>query len=367
MTTVSHSQRFPRVTLSAVTRDALAAAEDRVAGRHGPGTGGDTGDIRTDLRRISESVCALVTQGHPPKPVRTSRPLPRWLIDAFRTEFIAYLTDRAPARLRGNDLLAVFAALEEIACETVEPAATFGRELAQSDVLQGMRGIAHDMRSPLGAILLLVEPIRKGQKGPVTPVQERQLGLIYGAALSLSTLVNDILEAARGEHRAASASRPFSIRGTIEDACAVVRPIAEEKQLELRTSCSAADGRIGDAAALNRVVLNLVTNALKYTESGWVSIECRALDETRVEFAVEDTGTGMPEGALAMLFQGMRPGPGGLQFSSAGLGLAICRTLLENMGGALSVETAEGGGSRFSFQLDLPCTAGGAEDQRAGS
>jgi two-component system, sensor histidine kinase and response regulator len=200
-----------------------------------------------------------------------------------------------------------------------------------------------------------VEPIRKGQKGPVTPVQERQLGLIYGAALSLSALANDILDAGR---EYGPVRRPFSVSGTIDGACAVVRPIAEEKRLDLRVILPKVDGRIGDAAAIQRVLLNLVTNALKYTEQGWVAVGCAELDQTRMEFSVEDTGSGIPDHAVEVLFKGFRPGPSGFRFSSSGLGLAICRSILERMGSALHVRTRVGEGTRFSFVLDLPLAPG---------
>jgi signal transduction histidine kinase len=100
-------------------------------------------------------------------------------------------------------------------------------------------------------------------------------------------------------------------------------------------------------------LLNLTTNALRYTESGSVSIGCTELDEQSVEFWVQDTGRGIPESVLAMLFDGFRPGSVGIRFSSAGLGLAISRTLLEAMSSSLKVDTSENG-TRFSFRIRLP-------------
>jgi signal transduction histidine kinase len=85
-----------------------------------------------------------------------------------------------------------------------------------------------------------------------------------------------------------------------------------------------------------------------------VSIGCTELNDTRVEFWVKDTGRGIPEKVLDMLFAGFRPGSVGVRFSSAGLGLAICRTLLESMASTLRVESTPGNGTRFSFLLDLP-------------
>ena len=85
-----------------------------------------------------------------------------------------------------------------------------------------------------------------------------------------------------------------------------------------------------------------------------MSIGCIELNESSVEFWVKDTGHGIPDAVLAMLFDGFRPGSVGIRFSSAGLGLAICRTLVEAMGSALKVETSPEKGTRFSFRLELP-------------
>ena len=277
------------------------------------------------------------------------------MLDTFRAEFLTRLNEDLPKRINGRELLAVLSAMDALA-EALKHAApgAFGEQLASSEALHGMLEIAHDMRSPLAAILLLVEPIRRARYGPVTPIQERQLGLIYGAALSLSTLANDVIDAARGQRRANGYKRPFSISSTINDACTVVRPIAEEKQLELHETYPTVDGRIGDAAAIHRVLLNLASNALKYTETGSVSVGCAELDKSRVEFWVKDTGTGVPARVLSMLGEGVHTNPVGFSFSGSGLGLAICRSLLEAMDSSLHVETSPEHGTRFSFVLDLP-------------
>lgn len=355
MTTVTGHKHLSRTALPPVLRRALASAEDRVAERHLVPAGTPVDDLRADLRRVSENVTALVTAGQLPASTAGTRPVSRDVIDAYRTELISYLAERPSGRITGRELLALFAALDEMTVRHKdESASSFGSELARSDVLQGMREIAHDMRSPLAAILLLVEPIRKGLKGPVNAVQERQLGLIYGAALSLSALTDDILDAGRQQQPYTPVRRPFSIIATLEAACAVVRPVAEEKRLDLRVTHPQRDGRIGDAAAIQRIFLNLVTNALKYTETGWVAAGCTELDGERVEFWVEDTGCGIPDHALKVLLEGFHVGPTNFRFSSSGLGLAICRSLLEPLGGKLAVEAREGGGTRFSFVLSLP-------------
>jgi signal transduction histidine kinase len=210
------------------------------------------------------------------------------------------------------------------------------------------------MRSPLGSILFLVDTIRRGQSGTVNPVQERQLGLIYGAALGLSTLASDVVDAINGDRLVDGRSIPFSIGEVMLNVCAIVRPLGEEKGLALRTTFPQVDGRLGYPSALSRVLLNLTSNAVRYTERGSVSVGCTELTQTRVEFWIEDTGRGIPDSVLAMLFDGFRPAAAGMRFSSAGLGLAICRNLLEKMASSLHVKTEIEQGTRFSFEIELP-------------
>jgi signal transduction histidine kinase len=107
---------------------------------------------------------------------------------------------------------------------------------------------------------------------------------------------------------------------------------------------------------VQRVVLNLVTNALKFTPAGEVSLRIVSEGVARVAFEIRDTGPGIPARVQAQLFRAFRPrvGGDGTAFSSAGLGLAICRKLIARMGGELLVDSAEGRGTRFAFSLELP-------------
>src|SRR3989441_7102709 len=166
--------------------------------------------------------------------------------------------------------------------------------LAGPDGLELVVEMAHDLRSPLTSILFLAESLRNGQGSPVTDPQRRQLGLIYSAALCLCTAANDVLELARGGDRLADkAPRPFSIVEVFGSVRDMVQPVAEEKGLALRLQPARPDWRLGHARALSRVLLNLVTNALKFTDRGFVELTARALDDACVEFSVRDTGPGL--------------------------------------------------------------------------
>jgi signal transduction histidine kinase len=183
------------------------------------------------------------------------------------------------------------------------------------------------------------------------------MGLIYSAAFGLSTLASDVIELARGGTTLVELQPlPFSVADVLQQVLDILRPMAEEKRLTITAAGPRADFRMGHASALNRVLLNLTTNAIKFTSTGSVAVTCRELDRTRIEFSVQDTGRGIPRHVLDNLFEAFRQraAPGDYAFSSAGLGLSICQLLVRAMGGELAVETELERGTRFYFTLDLP-------------
>ena len=149
--------------------------------------------------------------------------------------------------------------------------------------------LAHDLRSPLTSILFLAEALQQGQGGKVTPEQSRQLGLIYSAALCLCATASDVLELARGGNRLVDRTPgPFSVAETFESVRSMIQPIAEEKGVAIRLVHPVPERRVGQARALSRVLLNLATNAVKFTDSGFVEVSARPLDGRRLEFSVRD-------------------------------------------------------------------------------
>lgn len=345
----------PSAILSERIRSALAEAVGRSARTLAEGTGKTLGEVRGQISPIVDLIPDLVAGRPIDESVVSMRfNVPRRYIDVLRSEFLETLRQGQTAP-DGREMVAVVSAFEEaIRLGEMTSTGKFVARLAGVDSVNAVVEIAHDIRSPLSSILILVDTIRRGQSGKVSPVQERQLGLVYGAALGLSALSSDLIDAVRGERLVDGRPVPFSITETIQSVCAIVQPIGEEKGLPLHVTFPRVDGRCGYPSAINRVLLNLTTNALRYTDAGSVAIGCDEMSEELVEFWVRDTGRGIPDSVLAMLFDGFRPGSVGIRFSSAGLGLAICRTLLEAMGSALRVETAPEQGTRFSFQLTLP-------------
>jgi signal transduction histidine kinase len=282
--------------------------------------------------------------------------LSRRLLGLIRGAFIGRV--RALPSPDPAQLLSMLHAIEVVA-EHLEAdwSQHFTDRLSAPDGLELVVEVAHDLRSPLTSILFLAETLQRGRSGPVNAVQERQLGLIYSAAFGLSSVASDVIELARGGDRLVDLDPiPFSITDILESVRDIVQPIAEEKNLVVRVTSPEADFRIGHPVALSRVLLNLTTNALKFTAEGSVEVSAVAPNPRCIEFSVRDTGRGIPPQSMATLFEPFRrrQKPGEYTFSGSGLGLSICRKLVEAMGSVLQVETAPGYGTRFYFVLDLP-------------
>lgn len=317
-------------------------------------------EIRSYVAAICEGVRQSV-RGEEPRFRDLSPQVPmRRLLESVRRGFLDDV--QCQAGIAGADaVIRVLRGIEDVQLVLdADCAQRFVNRLSGADALDLIVEVSHDMRSPLASILFLVETLRNGRSGAISPVQERQLGLVYSAAFGLSSLASDVIELARGGDRLVDLHPiPFSVAETFLSVRDIVQPMAEEKGLLVRTQPPDSDFRVGHPAGLNRVLLNLTTNALKFTSTGFVEVTAKQLSRTRVEFSVRDTGRGIPPNVMATLFDAFRrrQKAGEYTFSSAGLGLSICRKLVEVMGGELKVETAPDAGTRFYFELDLPLAA----------
>jgi signal transduction histidine kinase len=348
----------PASQVAAGAADLLAQAAARVRAKPGR-LGARALSAAAARERLDDVVLALesgrfddlVAPDTPP----AERSLCRHLIDLLRRELLD------PEQLDHPALPTLLHRLEVLRSD-LEPewheALVAG--LTGMDALDLVVELAHDLRSPLTSIMFLAETLRKARGAEPGDIERQQLEIIYSAALNLSGIVSDLIDLARGDAHPpgadSSAAAPFSVSGVLERVRGMVAPMAAEKELALVINGPAGDGRIGDAVALGRVLLNLTTNALKFTESG--RIEVRAVDHGagRVEFSVTDTGRGMDAATIATLFEPFRRSRSrsGFQFSGTGLGLAITRRILERMGSELRVESELDRGTRFSFELQLP-------------
>ena len=335
------------------TSTLLRAAAERVASA--------MVDVDADVRRhiglLSSAVAQASTGEVPNLGILPSYAPARRLLDALRIEYL-----NAASETANVSTAAMLSALRGI--ETVrraldaDAAQRLASRVASSDALETIVAVAHDMRSPLTSVLFLVDALRKGHSGPITAHQERQLLLVYGAVFALSSCASDLLDLARGgDLLMERVPVRFSISECIHVVRDIVQPIAEEKKLEVRlVAPQKGDRRVGQPAAITRVLLNLTTNALKFTSEGSVTVAVTSISRTGVEFSVRDTGRGIPRDVLDTIFDAFRlqSQSGETVFSSAGLGLAICQKLVSAMGGTLGVESKDGEGTCFSFRLNLP-------------
>jgi signal transduction histidine kinase len=314
-------------------------------------------EVTNQLAQLSTAVRQHLL-GPTAEPVEVARTaLARRLLGLIRGAFLER-AQSLPSAPDSGQLLRLLGAMEQVSQRLeADWAQHFTDRLSSPDGLELVVEVAHDLRSPLTSILFLAETLQRGRSGAVNPVQERQLGLIYSAAFGLSSVASDVIELARGGDRLVDLDPiPFSVTDIFESVRDIVQPIAEEKSLTVRLATPEADFRIGHPVALSRVLLNLTTNALKFTAEGFVEVVARQTGARRIEFSVRDTGRGIPPQSMATLFEPFRRRQkhNEYAFSGSGLGLSICRKLVEAMGSTLQVETEQSVGTRFYFELDLP-------------
>ena len=321
---------------------------------------GSREDVFKTLGLLTRAIGAAHDGGQEDVQELAKSQLPRRLLSLLRSRVIR-LVGEGEQPPDGRTLLSCLQAFESVAKQLeANWDQRFADRLMGPDGLELVVELAHDLRSPLTSILFLGETMKRGRSGPVTRLQERQLGLIYSAAFGLSSVASDVIELARGGDRLVDLEPlPFSVADIMESVRDIVQPIAEEKGLEVRLVPPQRSSRIGHPVALSRILLNLTTNALKFTDEGFVEVTCTEVSELGVEFSVRDTGRGIPPQAMGMLFEPFRrrQKDRDYAFSGSGLGLSICRKLVEAMEGTLQVETEAGRGTRFYFTLDLPLAA----------
>lgn len=346
---------LPETESGRVSPELREAADAVIAGL-------DSADVAVPLSDVRSALDELVGDlegGAESGGSRQDPSLRRRLLELLRARLVGawQAASSPPDPRRVVELLARMERAARDLDSRIPGASTIGYPTA----LEFVAGVAHDLRSPLTSILFLTETLRAGQSGPVNEVQRRQLGIAYAAALGLVAVASDIIELVRGgEGLVERNSSSFSVREMFDSIHDIVRPMAEERGLSLHVFPPVADHRLGHALALSRVLLNLTTNGLKYTDTGFVEISGRETGKDRVEFSVRDTGRGFSPDTLANLYSPFRRsaagrGPG---FSGSGLGLAISRKLVAAMGSTLDVEVRPGWGTRFFFELDLPVAAG---------
>ena len=250
---------------------------------------------------------------------------------------------------------------ERIETEKALHRAKEAAEAASVAKSQFLANMSHELRTPMNAILGMIDVALP--KATDAIVQDC-LQTAKGSADLLLMLLNDLLDSAKIESgKLELESAPFSLRRMLDQITRVLAVRASEKGLcfYCRLPEDTPDAVVGDRMRLQQVLLNLASNAIKFTERGDVEISLRALSDNGdacLEFAVRDTGIGIPPSGIERLFQpfGQADASMSRRFGGTGLGLSISKSLVEIMGGRIWVESELGTGSTFYFTVRLPLT-----------
>ncbi len=250
------------------------------------------------------------------------------------------------------------AALEE-ARERAEAA-----DLAKSEFVAN---ISHELRTPINGIMGFIQLMLAGE---LTEKQRQRAEIVKSSSEHLLQLVNDLLDLSRIANKSVELDcAPFAVAHMCDEVVGMMTPLAEKNGLALETQMHLRNNAYvnGDRARIKQILLNLIGNAIKFTEQGSITLKVGEAPGG-IAFAVADTGPGMPEEKLQSIFErfsqlnNQRPGAQG-----AGLGLAITKGLVDLMDGEISVTSEIGEGSEFRVQLPLSIQSENPENNGPGT
>lgn len=297
---------------------------------------------------------AAVIAGHGPIVREVDAELPRWKAGTFECVFVKAGDDDAVLMVRDVS--------ERKRTERDREEARQAAEMADRAKTVFLATVSHEMRTPLNGVLGLSDALASTA---LDPNQRRFLDAIRRSGETLLALVDDLLDLTRIESgRLRLQNEPFAPAAVVAEVLALLEAQAHDRGLWLRQHDCGSDGvwLAGDARRLRQIVINLVGNALKFTDRGGVDVRLRVHEvadsggRCALELAVRDTGIGIPEAEQDRIFDAFTQVDGAATRSrgGTGLGLSISRGLASEMGGSLTVQSSADGGSIFVLRLALP-------------
>ncbi len=245
-------------------------------------------------------------------------------------------------------------------------------DLASRYKSQFLANMSHELRTPLNSLLILARLLANNPEQNLTPKQVEYANVIHSSGSDLLRLINDILDLSRVEAgKIELHPERFALGALVDDLLAVFRPLTTEKGLVLAAEPPAAGvpaELVTDRQRLRQILHNLLSNAVKFTDQGQVELRITSAGppapgaEPVIAFSVTDTGVGVSEQNLEVIFGAFQQGDGttSRRYGGTGLGLAICRELAVQLGGRITAESVLGGGSTFT--LFLPARGPGADE-----
>jgi len=246
--------------------------------------------------------------------------------------------------------------LEDLVKVRTEQLALATERAEESDRLKSafLATMSHELRTPLNSIIGFTGILNQGLAGPLNDEQKKQLGMVQNSAQHLLELINDVLDISKIEAGQLEIVRdPFDLRGSLDKVVHLVSPMAEKKGLPIYLQITdIIDKFTGDQRRIEQILINLLNNAIKFTEMGEIRVSC-SLHDSKLILSVSDTGIGIKPEDIETIFKPFRQIDTGLsrKYEGTGLGLSITRKLVAMMGGEIHVKSKEGVGSTFSVIL----------------
>lgn len=247
--------------------------------------------------------------------------------------------------------------------------ATLIAENAVKAKQQFLSNMSHEIRTPMNAIIGFTKVVLKTH---LNSKQKEYLDAIKISGDALIVLINDILDLAKVDAGKMSFEKtPFELKSSISSMLHLFETKIQEKNLKLikQYDSNIPVVIVGDPIRLHQIILNLISNAVKFTSKGKITVAVRLIEEdienTTVEFAVTDTGIGIPEEKIVAIFDNFQQASSATSstYGGTGLGLAIVKQLVESQGGSIKVISKEGEGTTFSFRLTFEKTTTNAEEE----
>jgi PAS domain S-box-containing protein len=233
------------------------------------------------------------------------------------------------------------------------------RESAESaDRIKSMfvASMSHELRTPLNSIIGFLGVVLQGMSGELNPKQKDQLGRAYHSAKHLLSLISDVIDISKIEAGFLQIhTESFALKPMFNEVVNVIHHIAEGKHLDLQIDCSEAIILQTDRKRLYQAILNVVSNAVKYTEAGSVTVEAKIINEDLI-ITTQDTGIGISQSGLEQLFKPFERAESHLKIKTLGTGLGLYLTrkiLTQLLGGSIEVESQPGVGSTFTIKVPI--------------